>query len=101
MQARIPGTPSTITKQSKHWPIPQKSPRCSPFRVVRHALRPVAIKAEATVSPFFANTGTSSISKVIVFPFGSLSNDSFMTRSSLLFVKSISIELPPNLVLIF
>ena len=40
MHARVFGTPSTTTRQSKHTPMPQKTPRGAPSTVVRVATCP-------------------------------------------------------------
>ena len=51
-QARLCGAPLTLIRQSKHTPMPQKTPRSSPYvGVVRVFLRPAANKAAATLSP--------------------------------------------------
>src|SRR5437867_8905200 len=56
MHARVFGTPSTTTRQSKQTPIPQKTPRGSPPTVVRVAMCPSASSTVATVSPSYAST---------------------------------------------
>ena len=51
-QARTAFSPFTSTRQSKHVPMPQKSPRCwPPRRVVRQPRSPLASSAPATVVP--------------------------------------------------
>ena len=50
-QARVFGSSSTTTRQSKHTPIPQNTPRGAPPTVVRVAMCPSASRTVATVSP--------------------------------------------------
>ena len=49
--ARVFGTPSTTTRQSKHTPMPHKTPRGAPPAVVRVARWPSARSTVAAVSP--------------------------------------------------
>ena len=64
-QARRFGAPSIVTRQSKHTPMPQNSPRGRPAtRVVRQERMPAAHSAAATVCP--GRTGTSRPSKVSI-----------------------------------
>ena len=50
-QARVFGSSSTTTRQSKHTPMPQNTPRGAPPTVVRVAMWPSASRTVATVSP--------------------------------------------------
>src|SRR5215472_17620642 len=60
MHALVLGTPSTIMRQSKQTPMPQKIPRGSPPAVRRVAISPRASSTAATVSPSNASTGSPS-----------------------------------------
>ncbi|OUD84612.1 hypothetical protein BC477_17370 [Clavibacter michiganensis subsp. michiganensis] len=56
-QARTSGSPFTVTVQSKHTPIPQKTPRGRPaLAVVRQASVPEASRAPAMVWPLTPST---------------------------------------------
>ena len=54
-QARWLGRPSTVTRQSKQTPMPQKGPRGAPERASRTATMPDAASAAAIVSPWIAS----------------------------------------------
>jgi hypothetical protein len=70
-QSRWPVAPSTVARQSKQAPIPQKIPRgAPPRRVVRQDRMPACHSAAATVCP--RDTGTEVLSKVNVSAIGHL-----------------------------
>ena len=54
-QARWLGRPSTVTRQSKHTPMPQNGPRGAPERAWRTATMSDAASAAAMVSPSSAS----------------------------------------------